>query len=142
MSLYAFDENKNKTEISNYVTESEWTNLIADNTTVTDDAGNKVKISYLRVRKIGKIVEVNGFASVTLAKASGKFDGLNICSLPTQFKPYSQCDFDHTDFDIDSITIWRKIRIDNTGISLSAYGMNTAQNYGVNFPIREFYTVK
>ena len=96
----------------------------------------------MRVRKIGKIVEVNGFASVTLAKASGKFDGLNICRLPTQFKPYSQCDFDHTDFDIDSITIWRKIRIDNTGISLSAYGMNTAQNYGVNFPIREFYTVK
>ena len=36
MSLYAFDENKNKTDISNYVTESEWTNLIADNTTVTD----------------------------------------------------------------------------------------------------------
>lgn len=142
MNLYAFDENKNKVDISNYATESEWTNLIADNTTVTDDAGNKVKISYLRVRKIGKIVEVNGFASVTLAKASGKFDGLNICRLPTQFKPYSQCDFDHTDFDIDSITIWRKIRIDNTGISLSAYGMNTAQNYGVNFPIREFYTVK
>jgi hypothetical protein len=84
MNLYAFDENKNKTDISGKVTDTGWITLSMPTTK------NLVMFGPISYRKIGNKVTVTGIID-KIQSVSGQIVFRTIATMPDGYRPKLGC---------------------------------------------------
>lgn len=125
------------TEIQNSIEDTGWVNFVNGTKTISDGNG-RVTIDYIRARKIGNMVQVEGWVTAVIAKANGYINGITMCDVPVNFKPHTTYAFEHGNASLGSMDVYGSIKLDST-MRLYLQGINTAANYSEGFPFNFTY---